>query len=84
MGNTHPTVKPVQLLRYLCRLITPPGGLVLDPFMGSGSTGAAALTEGRRFIGIEQEPEYHAVAQARIAAVAQTLFHQETREACAV
>jgi len=52
-GNKHPTVKPVDLMRYLCRLVTPPKGIVLDPFMGSGSTGKAAVLEGFRFIGIE-------------------------------
>jgi site-specific DNA-methyltransferase (adenine-specific) len=65
-GNTHPTVKPTDLMRYLCRLITPPGGIVLDPFMGLGSTGKAALLEGFEFIGIEREAQYHAIAQQRI------------------
>jgi site-specific DNA-methyltransferase (adenine-specific) len=65
-GNTHPTVKPTDLMRYLCRLVTPPGGIVLDPFMGSGSTGKAALLEGFDFIGIEREAQYHAIAQQRI------------------
>jgi site-specific DNA-methyltransferase (adenine-specific) len=65
-GNNHPTVKPTDLMRYLCRLVTPPDGLVLDPFMGSGSTGKAAVLEGFRFIGIEREAEYVAIAQARI------------------
>jgi DNA modification methylase len=65
-GNHHPTVKPTDLMRYLCRLVTPPDGLVLDPFMGSGSTGKAAVLEGFRFIGIEREAEYVAIAQARI------------------
>jgi site-specific DNA-methyltransferase (adenine-specific) len=65
-GNTHPTVKPTDLMRYLCRLVTPPGGIVLDPFMGSGSTGKAALLEGFEFIGIEREAQYHAIAQQRI------------------
>jgi DNA modification methylase len=65
--NTHPTVKPVDLMRWLVRLVTPPGGLVLDPFTGSGSTGVAALAEGRRFLGIEREAEYVALAQKRIA-----------------
>lgn len=64
--NTHPTVKPQKLMRYLCKLVTPPGGLVLDPFMGSGSTGLAALSEGFRFIGIEREPEYFEIAEKRI------------------
>jgi len=67
--NTHPTVKPTDLMRYLCRLVTPPGGVVLDPFTGSGSTGKAATLEGFRFIGIEREAEYVEIAKARIAAV---------------
>ncbi len=66
-GNTHPTVKPTDLMAYLCRLVTPPGGVVLDPFMGSGSTGKAAMREGFRFIGIEMDSEYLAIAEARIA-----------------
>ena len=66
-GNTHPTVKPTDLMAYLCRLVTPPGGVVLDPFMGSGSTGKAAVREGFRFIGIEMDAEYLAIAEARIA-----------------
>jgi hypothetical protein len=64
-GNNHPTVKPIDLMRYLCRLVTPPGGIVLDPFMGSGSTGKAAQLEGFQFIGIERDPQYFAIAQAR-------------------
>ena len=64
--NHHPTVKPTMLMAYLCRLVTPPGGTVLDPFMGSGSTGKAATVNGFRFIGIERDPEYHKIAQARI------------------
>lgn len=64
--NHHPTVKPTDLMRYLCRLVTPPGGTVLDPFMGSGSTGKAAILEGFRFIGIEREAEYLEIARARI------------------
>lgn len=67
--NTHPTVKPTALMRYLCRLITPPGGIILDPFCGSGSTGKAAVLEGFDFIGIDLSPEYIAIADARIAAV---------------
>jgi site-specific DNA-methyltransferase (adenine-specific) len=66
-GNHHPTVKPTDLMRYLCRLVTPAGGIVLDPFMGSGSTGKAAVLEGFRFIGIERDPEYIDIARARIA-----------------
>jgi len=65
-GNNHPTVKPIALMAYLCRLVTPPGGTVLDPFMGSGSTGIAALQEGFSFIGIEREPEYMEIAKQRI------------------
>lgn len=67
-GNNHPTVKPTDLMRYLCRLVTPPGGTVLDPFTGSGSTGKAAVLEGFSFIGIEREAEYVEIARARIAA----------------
>jgi hypothetical protein len=66
--NGHPTVKPIALMRYLCRLVTPPGGTALDPFMGSGSTGKAAVLEGFNFIGIEREAEYVEIAKARIAA----------------
>ena len=73
-GNNHPTVKPTDLMRYLCRLVTPPGGIVLDPFMGSGSTGKAAALEGFQFIGIEREAEYCEIAKARIAAVDVGLF----------
>jgi DNA modification methylase len=66
-ANNHPTVKPTDLMIYLCRLITPPAGIVLDPFMGSGSTGKAAILEGFDFIGIEQSAEYVEIAKARIA-----------------
>jgi site-specific DNA-methyltransferase (adenine-specific) len=65
--NTHPTVKPLSLMRWLVRLITPPGGLVLDPFTGSGSTGCAAVAEGFRFTGCELSDEYAEIARARIA-----------------
>jgi DNA modification methylase len=65
-GNTHPTVKPTDLMRYLCRLVTPPGGIVLDPFMGSGSTGKGAVLEGFGFIGIEREADSFATAERRI------------------
>jgi len=65
-ANHHPTVKPTDLMRYLCRLITPPNGTVLDPFTGSGSTGKAAVLEGFSFIGVEQSEEYIAIAKARI------------------
>jgi len=64
--NHHPTVKPTDLMRYLCRLVTPTSGTVLDPFMGSGSTGKAAVMEGFNFIGIESEAEYIKIAEARI------------------
>jgi len=64
--NHHPTVKPTDLMRYLCRLITPPNGTVLDPFMGSGSTGKAAMYEGFKFIGVEMTDEYLPIAKARI------------------
>lgn len=64
--NHHPTVKPTDLMRYLCRLVTPPGGVVLDPFAGSGSTGKAAVTEDFNFIGIEREAEYIPIIHGRI------------------
>lgn len=64
--NHHPTVKSIALMRWLCRLITPPGGAVLDLFAGSGSTGVAALAEGFEFVGIEREPDYAEVASARL------------------
>jgi site-specific DNA-methyltransferase (adenine-specific) len=66
--NSHPTVKPVALMRYLCKLITPKGGVILDPFMGSGTTGIGAKLEGFDFIGIEREEEYCKIAEARIKA----------------
>lgn len=66
--NFHPTVKPTELMRYLCRLITPPGGTVLDPFNGSGSTGKAAVLEGFNYVGIEMNPEYVTISEARIKA----------------
>jgi site-specific DNA-methyltransferase (adenine-specific) len=65
-ANVHPTVKPVELMQWLCRMVTPPHGLVLDPFLGSGTTGIAALREGFEFIGIEREPDYVEIARARI------------------
>jgi DNA modification methylase len=73
-SNHHPTVKPIELMRYLVRLVTPPGGIVLDPFAGSGSTGVACAEEGFGFIGIEREAEYCEIARARIAAVDVGLF----------
>jgi len=66
-GNTHPTVKSIALMTYLIRLITPPGGLVLDPFAGSGTTGVAAVRGGWRFVGIEREPAYAEIAARRMA-----------------
>ena len=66
-ANHHPTVKPIELMRYLVRLTkTPTGGTVLDPFMGSGTTGCACAMEGRDFIGIEREPDYIEIAEKRI------------------
>ncbi|HDR9163625.1 TPA: site-specific DNA-methyltransferase [Burkholderia vietnamiensis] len=65
-GNTHPTVKPTSLMQYLTRLVTPPGGIVLDPFMGSGSTGKACIREGFHFIGFELDAAHIAIADARI------------------
>lgn len=64
--NHHPTVKPIDLMQYLCRLITPPNGTILDPFLGSGSTGKAAMYEGFNFVGIELTQEYLPIAKARI------------------
>ncbi len=65
-GNTHCTVKPIALMRWLCKLVTPPGGVILDPFMGSGTTGIAAVQESFRFLGIEREEEYFKIAMDRI------------------
>ncbi len=65
-ANHHPTVKPIALMAWLCRLITPPAGRVLDPFMGSGSTGIAAVLQGFAFVGIEREPDYFDIACRRI------------------
>ena len=71
--NPHPTVKPTDLMRYLCRLVTPSGGLIVDPFAGSGSTGKAATLEGFQFIGFELDPQYAAIANARIDAARASL-----------
>jgi len=68
VGNNHPTVKPIELMKYLIKLITPPGGTVLDPFNGSGSTGCAAVELGFNYIGCELDPAYVAIANKRIAA----------------
>ena len=67
-GNVHPTIKPIKLMEYLIRLVTPKGGTTLDPFMGSGSTGVAAKNLGFNFVGIELNPEYTAIAEKRIGA----------------
>ena len=75
-GSNHPCMKPTDLMRWLCKLVTPPGGLILDPFCGSGSTGVAAVAEGFRFIGIEQDADYVEIAKRRIANVA-PLFNEE-------
>jgi hypothetical protein len=66
VANHHPTVKPLKLMSYLIKMITPPNGIVLDPFMGSGSTGVAALKVGARFVGIEKDPEYIRIAHTRM------------------
>jgi site-specific DNA-methyltransferase (adenine-specific) len=68
VGNNHPTVKPIALMKYLIKLITPPGGIVLDPFNGSGSTGCAAVELGYEYIGCELDPAYVAITEKRIAA----------------
>jgi site-specific DNA-methyltransferase (adenine-specific) len=65
-ANIHPTVKSVALMRWLVTLVTPVGGVVLDPFCGSGSTGVAALADGFRFAGVEREKEYYDIARGRI------------------
>ena len=75
--NVHPTVKPTELMRYLVRMVTPPGGTVLDPFTGSGSTGRAAMLEGAQFIGCELSPEYAEIARARIRYTLGPLFAHE-------
>jgi len=72
-GSKHPTVKPVSLMQWLCRLITPPGGTILDPFAGSGTTGAAARLEGFRAILIEREAEYQQDIRNRFASSADLL-----------
>jgi len=85
-GSKHPTVKPLALMRYLVRLVTPPGGLVLDPFLGSGTTAAAALQEGFRVLGIEREDDYYRDAVARVERERETrplLKQRELAEVCA-
>jgi DNA modification methylase len=76
-GNFHPTVKPVDLMRYLCRLVSPPGMTILDPFMGSGTTGVAAIMEGLKFVGCELNPEYAEIAAHRIGAAQPPLCFEE-------
>lgn len=76
--NHHPTVKPTDLMRYLCRLVTPPGGTVLDPFTGSGSTGRGAILEGFNFVGVEREAEYVEIARKRIGHEAANHLYQGT------
>lgn len=78
--NNHPTVKSTELMRYLCRLITPPNGIILDCFLGSGSTGKGAVIEGFQFIGIEKEKEYIAIAEKRITAKYLPLFQEPPRQ----
>jgi len=77
VANNHPTVKPTELMRYLVRMVTPPNGTVLDPFMGSGSTGKACAYEGFDFIGIDQSKEYVDIARARIEFA---LHREDTKE----
>lgn len=77
-GNTHPTVKPTDLMTYLIKLITPPGGTVLDPFTGSGSTGKAAILNGNKFIGIELTDDYHPIIEGRLTHAEQTRTTQTT------
>ena len=67
-GNNHPTVKPIELMKYLIKLVTPKGGRVLDPFNGSGSTGCAAVELGCEYVGIELDPKYVEIAKKRIEA----------------
>ena len=75
--NYHPTVKPMKLMRYLCRLITPKGGKVLDPFNGSGSTGKAAILEGMTYVGIELSPEYIQITKGRLDHALEQLKHND-------
>src|SRR6056300_1558994 len=78
--NTHPTVKPTDLMLYLIRLVTPNGGTTLDPFMGSGSTGKAAVRGGFDFVGIEREKEYKRIAEARIQYEIDNPYSEEKEE----
>jgi site-specific DNA-methyltransferase (adenine-specific) len=74
-GNNHPTVKPNSLMRWLVRLVCPQGGAVLDPFMGSGSTGVACMQEGMEFVGIDMEEHYCDIARRRISNEPLTAFN---------
>ncbi len=80
VANIHPTVKPIELMRWLVRLLSPPGGLVLDPFAGSGTTGVATVLEGARFLGIEREDDYLPIARARITHWAGVARRQQQEE----
>lgn len=80
LANLHPTVKPTKLMQWLCRMVTPPGGTILDPFMGSGSTGKAAILEGFQFIGVEMDAEYMPIAEARIGAALDAMRIEEASE----
>lgn len=80
--NTHPTVKSLDLMQWLCRLITPPGGIVLDPFAGSGSALVAALREGFRVIGVEREPQYVTIARARVEEDAPLFYRPRSMKPC--
>ena len=73
-GNIHPTIKNVKLMEYLIKMVTPKGGIVLDPFAGSGSTLVAAKQNGYKYIGIEKETEYITIAEARINSIPNKLF----------
>lgn len=79
-GNAHPTVKPIALMRYLCRLVTPPGGTVLDPYAGSGSTWVAAQAEGFKFIGFENDPASCAIANRRMGLTGLLAVNKERRQ----
>jgi len=82
LTNIHPTVKSQALMRHFVRLVTPPQGIVLDPFSGSGSTLVAAVSEGFSFIGVERDPEYHRIASARISkALSRSMEEKAQREA---
>ena len=78
-SNFHPTVKPTDLMAYLVRMVTPKGGTVLDPFMGSGSTGKAAVRGGFDFVGIEREEEYMKIAKTRIQYEEDNPYNEETK-----